>query len=209
LSFDVFEADRLIARGGRGFVGLSAAASAVALPLQLYIGVAFLCLTAFLACVFRDPKRSIGTGLVSPADGVVREVDSERGLVSIYLALRNVHVTRAPVDGEIERSLHIPGKHKPAFAKGTPSNERLELSIRSNLGRISMVQMTGAIARRFVPYVDAGQAVDKGTKLSLIRFGSRVDVFLPPKSVRIAVRKGQRLRAGVTCIAEAVDGRLE
>ena len=188
---------------------MSAVASAVALPLQLFVGTGFVVLTIFLVCVFRDPKRSIGSGVVSPADGTVREIDHDKGLVSIYLALRNVHVTRAPVDGEIESSVHRPGRHMPAFAKGTPSNERLELSIRSSIGRVSMVEMTGAIARRIVSYVDTGQAVDKGARLSLIRFGSRVDVFLPPDSVRITVRKGQRLKAGVTCIAEESDGHLE
>ena len=199
----------MIARGGRGFVGLSALASAIALPLQLYAGIGLLVLTLFLVCVFRDPRRTIGSGIVSPADGTVREVDGEKGLVSIYLALRNVHVTRSPVDGEIEGAVHRPGKHAPAFAKGTPANERLELAIRSRVGRISMVQMTGAIARRIVPYVEGGQIVGKGAKLSLIRFGSRVDIFLPPDSVRITVEKGRRLRAGVTCIAEELDGRME
>lgn len=199
----------MIARGGRGFVGLSALASAVALPLQLYAGIGLVGLTVFLVCVFRDPKRIIGRGIVSPADGTVRDVDREKGLVSIYLALRNVHVTRSPVDGKIEGAVHKPGKHTPAFAKGTPSNERLELSITSGLGDVSVIEMTGAIARRIVPYVGAGESVGKGTKLSLIRFGSRVDVFLPPQSVKITVEKGQRLRAGVTCIAEGLDGRME
>lgn len=199
----------MIARGGRGFVGLSAAAAAIAIPFHIYVAIAFAALTSFLVCVFRDPRRSIGEGLVSPADGTVREVDQGKGLVSIYLALRNVHVTRSPIDGEIESAVHMPGKHAPAFAKGTPANERLELSINTRLGRVSMVQMTGAIARRIVPYVGNGQPVGKGAKLSLIRFGSRVDVFLPPSSVRITVGKGQRLRAGVTRIAEELDGRVE
>jgi len=178
-------------------------------PFLIYAAIGFSVLTVFLACVFRDPNRSIGKGIVSPADGTVRDVDPVKGMVSIYLALRNVHVTRAPVDGKIQTAVHRPGKHRPAFAKGTPSNERLELSMQSGLGEISMVQMTGAIARRIVPYVGAGEAVGKGEKLSLIRFGSRVDVFLPPASVRLVVAKGQRLKAGVTCIAEGLDGRVE
>lgn len=165
-------------------------------------------MTGFLVCVFRDPRRSIGHGVVSPADGTVREIDQVKGLVSIYLALRNVHVTRAPFEGEIESAVHRPGRHSPAFAKNTPANERLELSISTRLGKVSMVQMTGAIARRIVPYVGSGQPVGKGARLSLIRFGSRVDVYLPPSSVKITVRKGQRLRAGVTCIAEELDGRM-
>ncbi len=199
----------MIARGGRGFVGLGALATAVSVPFSIYAAVGFAALTVFLICVFRDPRRTVGPGIVSPADGTVREIDKDRGLVSIYLALRNVHVTRAPVDGEVQAAVHRPGKHRPAFAKGTPSNERLELSMKTRLGELSMIQMTGAIARRIVPYVGAGEKVGKGSKLSLIRFGSRVDVFLPPRSVRLTVEKGQRLRAGVTRIAEELDGRME
>ncbi len=199
----------MIARGGRGLVGLSALATGMALPFQLYVTAGLAGLTIFLICVFRDPRRTIGDGVVSPADGTVRAVDHEKGLVSIYLALRNVHVTRAPLDGVLENSLHTKGKHRPAFSKRTPSNERFEMSFTTRIGRISIIEMTGAIARRIVPYVKQGQALGKGTKISLIRFGSRVDVYLPPSSVRIVVEEGQKLRAGVTSIAEVCDGGVE
>jgi len=199
----------MIARGGRGLVGLSAFATAAALPFQLYVAAGLAGLTIFLICVFRDPRRTIGEGVVSPADGTVRVIDHEKGLVSIYLALRNVHVTRAPLEGVLENSLHTLGKHRPAFSKGTPNNERLEMSLMTRIGRISIIEMTGAIARRIVPYVKQGQELGKGTKISLIRFGSRVDLYLPPASVRIVVEKGQKLRAGVTCIAEVCDGCVE
>lgn len=184
-------------------------ATTAALPLQLYAAAGLAVLTAFLVCVFRDPRRTIGDGIVSPADGTVREIDREKGLVSIYLALRNVSITRAPLEGVLENSLHTLGKHRPAFSKGTPDNERLEMSLMTRIGRVSIVEMTGAIARRIVPYVKQGQELGKGTKISLIRFGSRVDLYLPPSCVRIVVEKGQRLRAGVTCIAEVCDGSVE
>lgn len=190
-------------------VGLSAVATAATLPFQLYVAAGLAGLTVFLICVFRDPRRTIGDGIVSPADGTVRAIDREKGLVSIYLALRNVHVTRAPLEGVLENSLHMLGKHRPAFSKGTPNNERLEMSLMTRIGRISIIEMTGAIARRIVPYVKQGQELGKGAKISLIRFGSRVDLYLPPSSVRIVVEKGQKLRAGVTCIAEVCDGRVE
>jgi phosphatidylserine decarboxylase len=199
----------MIAKGGRGLVGLSAVATAATLPFQLYVAAGLAGLTVFLICVFRDPRRTIGDGIVSPADGTVRAIDREKGLVSIYLALRNVHVTRAPLEGVLENSLHMLGKHRPAFSKGTPNNERLEMSLMTRIGRISIIEMTGAIARRIVPYVKQGQELGKGAKISLIRFGSRVDLYLPPSSVRIVVEKGQKLRAGVTCIAEVCDGRVE
>jgi phosphatidylserine decarboxylase len=199
----------MIAKGGRMFVALSAIGAAVALPFLMLLAIALACLTVFLALVFRDPRRRIGDGIVAPADGVVRSVNSEQGLVSIYLALRNVHVTRAPIEGIVEKTVHSLGKHAPAFSKKTSENERVEISLKTRIGKISIVEMTGAIARRIVPYVSEGQPLGKGQKLGLIRFGSRVDLFLPPSAVRIVVKKGQKLRAGTTCIAEVCDGGVE
>lgn len=197
----------MIAIGGRAFVGIAALAAAVSAPFYVYAAIGFLGLTIFLIFVFRDPTRTIADGIVAPADGTVREVDAEKGLISIYLALRNVHVTRSPVEAVVQKTEHVPGSHRPAFSKKTTSNERFELSLVSGIGQISMVQMTGALARRIVPYVKEGQSVGKGAKLSLIRFGSRVDIVLPPSKIRITVSKGQRLRAGVTRIAEVSDGK--
>ena len=184
-------------------------AAAVSAPFYIYASIGFLGFAIFLIFVFRDPARTIAEGIVAPADGTVREVDAEKGLVSIYLALRNVHVTRSPVEGVVQKTMHVSGSHKPAFSKKTTSNERMEISLMSGIGQISMVQMTGALARRIVPYVKEGQSVGKGAKLSLIRFGSRVDLVLPPSKVRIVVSKGQKLRAGVTRIAEVSDGKPE
>jgi phosphatidylserine decarboxylase len=199
----------LIAKGGRAFVGIAVLAAAVSAPFYIYASIGFLGFAIFLIFVFRDPARTIAEGIVAPADGTVREVDAEKGLVSIYLALRNVHVTRSPVEGVVQKTMHVSGSHKPAFSKKTTSNERMEISLMSGIGQISMVQMTGALARRIVPYVKEGQSVGKGAKLSLIRFGSRVDLVLPPSKVRIVVSKGQKLRAGVTRIAEVSDGKPE
>ena len=199
----------MIARGGRGFVGASVIAALAAAPFQIYVSVAFVCLAAFLAFVFRNPRRKIGDGVVAPADGRVREVDPERGLVSTYLALRNVHVTRAPLSGVIERAAIIRGKHTPAFSTGSPRNERLEITLKTDAGTVTMVQMVGAIARRIVPYVKEGQKVSKGEEISLIRFGSRVDLCLPPDSLKVKVAVGQKMVAGETCIGEVVRGRME
>jgi len=199
----------VIAKGGRAFVGLSALAMAAAFPFSIVAAVCFAGLTIFLVLVFRDPGRKVGRGIVSPADGVVREVDQQKGLVSIYLALRNVHVTRAPAEGRLGTITLSPGTHAPAFSRKTLGNERAELALDSNFGRITVVEMTGAIARRIVLYVRDGESVAKGQKLGLIRFGSRVDVFLPLDAAKIAVGKGARVRAGVTTIAEVQDGGVE
>jgi len=199
----------VIAKGGRAFVGLGLGATCAALLAYPYAALALACMTVFFVFVFRDPQRSIGDGIVAPADGVVREVDKDKGFVSTYLALRNVHVTRAPIDGVVEKKQRSRGTHAPAFSKRTEHNERLEISLRTNRGCVSIIHMTGAIARRIVPYVEVGQSLGKGEKMGLIRFGSRVDVYLPPSAFRIVAKKGQRLRAGVTPIAEASNGDAE
>ena len=157
--------------------------------------------------VFRDPSRDAGAGIVAPADGVVREVDPEKGLVSIYLALRNVHVTRAPIAGTVSELVRHPGKHLPAFSKRSPNNERVEVTLDTAIGKVVVLQMSGILARRIVPYISKGNPVGKASKLGLIRFGSRVDLYLPADKVMIKTAVGQRLRAGVTCVAEVSDDR--
>jgi phosphatidylserine decarboxylase len=199
----------LIAKGGRGFVGLGVLATIAALPFEKYAAIGFGAFTVFLAIMFRDPKRTIGKGIVAPADGTIREVDPSKGLVSTYLALRNVHVTRAPIPGVVEKAEIVKGRHAPAFAKTSTENQRFEILVRTNIGQVRAVEMVGALARRIVPYIKEGQSLAKGEKLSLIRFGSRVDLFLPVGSVRIIVKKGQKVRAGLTQIAEVPDGGLE
>ena len=199
----------MIAKGGRAFAGLSALAVALTIPFSVVAAISFAGLTVFLVLVFRDPGRKIGRGIVSPADGTVREVDQQKGLVSIYLALRNVHVTRAPAQGRLGSIKLSSGTHAPAFSRKTLGNERAELPLDSEFGRITVVEMTGAIARRIVLYVKDGESLAKGQKLGLIRFGSRVDVFLPPGAAKISVTKGTRVRAGVTTIAEVQGGSME
>jgi phosphatidylserine decarboxylase len=199
----------MIAKGGRVFVAMSAAGSLLALPFMLYASVGFACLALFLIFMFRDPRRTIGDGIVAPADGRVREIDEEKGLVSTYLALRNVHVTRAPIKGTVTKKERSHGKHSPAFSRKTEHNERLHISLMTPHGEVSIVEMTGAIARRIVPYIDVGQELAKGDRMSLIRFGSRVDIYLPIESLRILVKKGDRLRGGITPIAEDRNGGVE
>lgn len=199
----------MIAKGGRAFVGLSALAAGVSLPFSLVASIAFAGLVVFLTIVFRDPGRRIGKGIVSPADGTVRDVDHGRGMVSIYLALRNVHVTRSPAEGKVARVKVSSGTHAPAFSGKSLGNERAELALSSEIGEITVVEMTGAIARRIVLYVKAGEELAKGQKLGLIRFGSRVDVFLPPSMTSIVVAKGAKVRAGTTTIAEVRDVHME
>jgi phosphatidylserine decarboxylase len=188
---------------------LGIVAALISLPLSELAFVGFLGLTIFLMFVFRDPSREPGEGIVAPADGVVREIDTEKGLVSIYLALANVHVTRSPIAGTVTKMTRIPGKHYPAFSRRSPNNERVELIMDTSIGSVTVIQMSGILARRIVPYVDSGHVLEKAERLSLIRFGSRVDILFPSEKIVIKAKLGQRLRAGVTCVAEAVDERVE
>lgn len=199
----------MIAKGGRGAVAVTAVSAPLALVLSPYLAVALAGLTLWLAIMFRDPRRTMGDGIVSPADGAVREVDQASGYLSIYLALRNVHVTRAPFDCAVLGSRHIMGRHSPAFTKRSVENERLEITVQTDGGPASLVEMAGSIARRIVPYISQGQTLRKGDRISLIRFGSRVDIRLPPDKFRIVAKKGDRVRAGETTIAEVLHGGLE
>lgn len=167
--------------------------------LRLGTGAFAAAVTAF----FRDPERTAaGDGLLAPADGLVREIEKRDGrwFVSTYLALYNVHVTRMPCEAEILTQQHFEGPHKLAFADDAHVNERMEWTMTTPHGELGMVQFSGAAARRIVPYVGAGDTVDRGQRIGLIRFGSRVDLLLPEGLVP-AVPEGVRVRAGETLIA--------
>jgi phosphatidylserine decarboxylase len=172
---------------------------------------------AFLALAFvgffRDPERSVpiseGT-VLSPADGKVvriREVGEGRLLegagiqVSIFLSLFDVHVNRAPIKGLVEKIDYRRGKFLAANRdKASHENEQNALKIVNSNGKsLSMVQIAGFVARRIVCYVREGDALERGERLGLIMFGSRVDLFLPQGS-RVEVAEGQRVKGGETII---------
>ena len=171
--------------------------------------------TLFVLQFFRDPPRVIpqGEGLVlCPADGrviVVGEVaDPYRGgarslKVSIFMNVFNVHSQRSPVDGVVTQVKYAKGLFvNAAFDKASSDNERNALVIRLDDGReISCVQVAGLIARRILCYVHEGDRLARGQRYGFIRFGSRVDVYLPPGSVpRVAI--GDKVSASSTVLAE-------
>ncbi|HEV8594426.1 MAG TPA: phosphatidylserine decarboxylase [Thermoplasmata archaeon] len=202
----------MIARGGAAFVFVPllgiVAAMAGALALQsiplLYavmpLGLVFLFALAF----FRDPHRVTGEGVVSAADGRVLDVDAASRTLTVFMSVSNVHVNRAPWPGVVTRMTHTPGGHAPAYADEAAKNERLETIVDSPLGPVRIVQIAGAFARRIVPYVREGDRVKKGQRIGMIRFGSRVELTLPPR-MRIVVTPGDRVRAGETTVA-VIDG---
>lgn len=150
---------------------------------------------------FRDPERDLAEGLVlAPADGIVSEVErgaDGRWRVATFMGLQNVHVNRAPIDGVVRERQHHPGGYKPAFRKHSEANERMVWTIETALGDMQMVQIAGMLARRIVSYRDPGQRIERGARIGMIRFGSRVDVTMP-SGIEPAVKVGQRVRAGRT-----------
>jgi phosphatidylserine decarboxylase len=184
-------------------------------PILPWIGVI---LTLWCAYFFRDPDRvtPMGKGLViSPADGVVshivdvvppNELDLPRERhtrISVFMNVFDVHVNRSPVDGRIVRLAYVPGAFLNAeLDKASEDNERQALTIeREDGGRIGAVQIAGLVARRIVKFVGEGDSLQAGQRFGLIRFGSRVDVYLPTGVVP-QVCVGQRAIAGETVLAD-------
>jgi phosphatidylserine decarboxylase len=170
----------------------------------------------FVFCLqfFRDPARPIPQGeknVLAPADGriVVIEpacdpwLDRECVKVSVFMNVFNVHSNRSPVDGEIMNRWYHPGRFLNAsLDKASLENERNALHIRTYDGfNITCVQVAGLIARRILCYVDSGQKITRGQRYGFIRFGSRVDLYLPPE-VRIKVGVGETVKASATILAE-------
>ncbi|MFD0019930.1 phosphatidylserine decarboxylase [Streptomyces sp. NPDC058382] len=158
-------------------------------------------LAAGMLWFFRDPEREIAQGrVISPADGVVQSImpwKDGRTRVAIFMSPLNVHVNRAPLTGTVTSVEHVPGGFVPAFNKESENNERVVWHFDTELGDIEMVQIAGTVARRIVPYVPQGTKVEQGDRIGLIRFGSRVDVYLP-EGVEAAVEVGRKTIAGVT-----------
>ncbi|OEU91690.1 phosphatidylserine decarboxylase [Streptomyces abyssalis] len=158
-------------------------------------------LAAGMLWFFRDPEREITQGrVISPADGVVQSImpwHDGRTRVAIFMSPLNVHVNRAPLAGTVASVEHIPGGYVPAFNKESENNERVVWHFDTEIGDVEMIQIAGAVARRIVPYVPQGCKVEQGDRIGLIRFGSRVDVYLP-EGVEAAVEVGQATTAGVT-----------
>ncbi len=182
--------------------------SAVAVPLVL--------LAAFVAYFFRNPVRAIPPGenlIVSPADGKVvyvapipKEDEELPGgqRVSIFLNIFDVHVTRIPMRGELERLEYKRGKFKVAYdEEAARVNEQNILTIRGQASRIVVKQIAGLIARRVICWKRPGQMLQRGELFGLIRFGSRVDVLLP-EEVKILVKVGDRVKGGISVIGESI-----
>ena len=201
---------------GYPFIGAFLAVSLLLLWLSAPLGWLGLALTGWCVYFFRDPKRITPVDqalVVSPADGKVASValilpPGELGLgsdpcrrVSVFMNVFNCHVNRAPVAGRISRIVYRPGKFLNAeLDKASEDNERNGMVIASVNGPIGVVQIAGLVARRIACFVAEGTELSAGERIGLIRFGSRLDVYLPATAT-ILVAEGQTAIAGETVIA--------
>jgi phosphatidylserine decarboxylase len=202
---------------GYPFIGGFALVSLILFWIWSPLGWIGTVLTLWCTYFFRDPVRvtPVRDGLVvSPADGRIslvtnavppKELDlGDRALprVSVFMSVFDCHVNRSPVAGRIERIVYRAGKFLNAdLDKASEDNERNGLVVASAGGRIGVVQIAGLVARRIVSFVKEGQAIGAGERFGLIRFGSRVDVYLP-EGTRPLVAEGQTSLAGETVIAD-------
>jgi len=205
-------------RDGHKFIAIALALALLFFIFWPPLAWLFVILALYIAYFFRDPDRvtPLREGLIiAPADGRISAIESVRppaelGLgpeqrvrISTFLSVIDVHITRAPVSGRIVRSIYVPGTFvNAALDKASEENERRAMVIEKTDGtEIPVVQIAGLVARRIVAFVHEGDSVGVGERLGLIRFGSRVDVYLPAgKTALVAV--GQLAVGGETVLAD-------
>lgn len=180
-------------------------------------------LTLFMLYFFRDPERIVPEGdnvFVSPADGrviLIKNIDEDiippyppllkRGEggfieVSIFMSPLNVHVNRAPCDGIVESVVHTPGKFLSAFKhEASLQNENIAMLLNTKHGKILIRQVAGFVARRAVCRVKPGDSLKKGERYGIIKFSSRLDIYLP-KNTSIKIKLGDKVKAGETIIGK-------
>lgn len=174
---------------------------------------ALLALTVFLISFFRDPERASSApeeAILSPADGTILAVSEAPAgeapadltqKIVIFMSVFNCHVNRAPISGVIESYSYTPGRKGAAFSpKASADNEQNRIELAQGRRRLAFKQIAGALARRIVFRKKPGDALLRGERVGMIRFGSRVDVFLPPNA-EVAVRRGARVKAGLSVLA--------
>jgi len=214
-----------IHRDGHKFIALAAGVTLLLFLIAPLLGWIGVIATAYCAYFFRDPDRvtpSRRGAIVSAADGKIcsiaevvapRELalgNEKRVRISVFLSVLDVHIVRSPAAGRIGRSFYVPGKFLNAeLDKASEENERRALVVETETGeKLGLMLIAGLIARRIVTFVGEGASVAAGERVGLIRFGSRVDVYLPAEA-KVLVSVGQTAIGGETVLAElAPDVRV-
>ena len=211
---------------GRKFVLIAAALTVAIYLIAPFFTWPFVGLTVWVAAFFRDPVRVTPQGeglIVAPADGLVTmiapvipppELTALLGTaamtrVSIFMSVFDVHINRTPIAGTVREVVYISGKFLNAdLDKASEENERQHIVVEGRVGRIvGFTQIAGLVARRIVPFVKKGDIVAAGQRIGLIRFGSRVDVYLP-EGTACQVALGQRTIAGETLLGRPGVGAI-
>lgn len=211
-----------VAKEGLPFIGIATALTIGAFALALQrkswplwlLAFVLAVLTLWVCYFFRDPERTGERGdslIVAPADGRIvhiTEVDEPNFIhgkalrISIFMNVFNVHVNRYPVSGTVRYTHYNPGKFlNAAIEKSSLENEQMSVGLESGRFKILVRQIAGLVARRIVTYSKEGDVVQQGQRFGLIRFGSRVDVFVPTDS-KVRVKIGQNTLSGTTILAE-------
>ena len=204
----------IIAREGWPFLVLAAILAGLSSVYCVYLAIPMWIIFLFILQFFRDPPR-VTTGqdgaVSAPADGRVIVIDEAHDpytnqtslKISIFMNVFNVHSNRIPVSGTVDAKQYYPGRFfNAALDKASDNNERNALLLTSKEGhRVTCVQIAGLIARRILCYVDEGSNVIKGERFGFIRFGSRVDLYLP-KTTKVLVSLGDKVVGGETLVAE-------
>jgi phosphatidylserine decarboxylase len=206
-----------IDRSAWPFVLAAAVPAVAAAPFWPMLALALLVLPIAIALFFRDPERQPPRDprlVLAPADGRViaageaRPGEAPPGAwqqVTIFLALWDVHINRTPVPGRVTRVDYVPGTFKPAFRGNAHGNEHSEIWMDVDGQTVVFRQVVGILARRVVSRISPGDRLAAGDRIGLMKFGSRMDVFVPP-SAAITVRPGDHVRAGETVIARLAAG---
>jgi phosphatidylserine decarboxylase len=212
-------AGRILLLGTILFVGVGGVLRLVGLPgagAASLAGVPFVAFVLFTLYFFRDPEAKVPTGaglVVAPAHGkvdIIDEIDEPAVMggrcrrISIFLSVFDVHVQQAPVGGRVTYLKHNPGKFLNAMkAESATENENVLFGFEATqpaIPRVGVRLLTGLIARRIIPWSAVGETVEQGSRISLIQFGSRVDLYVP-LSAKVAVKLGDRVVGGETVLA--------
>ncbi len=171
-----------------------------------FLAYIFFILFLFSAYFFRDPERfppRLENVIVSPADGRILKIEEieDNYKISIFMGLFDVHINRAPISGKIIEKKYQKGKFfNASLDKASEENERMEYLIQTENFTYKLSQIAGIIARRIVSYINSGDYVNIGEKIGMIKFGSRAEIVVPKKFVKVIVSEGQKVYAGETII---------